>query len=783
MTRFYIAFLGFLCSFQVLAQDVAIGGWKEHLSYKGGMIVAEGNGKVYCASSSGVFSYNKADNSMERLSKVNGLSDVEVSVLGFNTYDNKVLIAYKNSNIDIVYNNQITNISDIKRKAIVGNKAINNVFFINQYAYLACGFGIVVLDMDRMEVKDTYYIGPGGNAINVLDITSDGTYFYAATSGGIYRAYQNNPNLANYVNWSVIPMPGIVTNRIYNTVAAFNGQLFTNYSKWQTNGNLYQDTLFKMDIASGTWSYYAPGAAATTYSITSRYNQLILVQEGSVSTFDAAMNNTGFYNSYFSSGAKPRAAVIDNTGVVWIADLGFGLVSWKPGIGFAFRYPNGPASPKTFSMALEEGNLWVAPGSKQNYFVDGLYTYAAGEWKNPRGYYTGANLDTIFDFVEVLVDPNNSKRTYASSWGMGVVDFYNGVPVTVYNNITTGGALKRLTTTGFHPLWVYGLALDANSNLWVTNSGITSNLAVKNAAGSWASIDMSAVLGSDATVQNLGKILVDKNDQKWIIVQKGGPGIAVYKAGTTAAANSSNTKKMTTATGNGKLPSPDVYAMTEDQDGEIWIGTDKGIAVFYSPENVFSGQNFDCQQILLEQDGHVQILLETETVQSIAVDDANRKWIGTAKSGVFLMSADGTQQIYHFDEDNSPLFSNNVKSIVIDHATGEVYFGTDKGIISYRGTAIKGEECFGDVYSFPNPVKPGYDGPIAIKGLVNNTTVKITDISGSLVYETKSEGGQAIWDGKNFNGDKVSTGVYMVFCSNMESTCQTKLATKILFIH
>src|SRR6185503_11786242 len=146
------------------------------------------------------------------------------------------------------------------------------------------------------------------------------------------------------------------------------------------------------------------------------------------------------------------------------------------------------------------------------------------------------------------------------------------------------------------------------------------------------------------------------------------------------APNTSNTKKLTAATGNGLLPSTYVFCMAEDQDGEIWIGTDKGIAVFYTPESVFSGDNFDAQQILIEQDGHVQILLETELIQSIAIDGANRKWIATLNSGVFLMSPDGITQIHHFDITNSPLFSNDVRSVSINQQTGEVYFGTAKGI-------------------------------------------------------------------------------------------------------
>ena len=277
------------------------------------------------------------------------------------------------------------------------------------------------------------------------------------------------------------------------------------------------------------------------------------------------------------------------------------------------------------------------------------------------------------------------------------------------------------------------------------------------------------------------QILIDKEDQKWIVLSNGGGGILVYQGSTTATPSASNSKKLTVTAGNGGLPSNLVYCLAKDLDDEIWVGTDKGIAVFYSPENVFSGSNFDAQQILIEQDGNVQILLETENVLSIAVDGANRKWIGTSNSGAYLMSADGTTQIHHFDESNSPLFSNSVKSISINNETGEVYFGTTKGIISYRGTSIEGFEEFTDVFAFPNPVKHDYEGPIAIKGLMNNSTLKITDISGALVYETKSEGGQAIWYGKNFKDERVSSGVYMVFCTSEDG--QQKTVTKILVIN
>lgn len=766
MTRKLLLFFSSLLSLHVIiAQNVPIGGWKEHLSYKSGISVSEGNGKVYCATKSGIFSLNKSDNSLDRMSKVNGLSDVEASVLNFNAFNNKLLIAYKNSNIDIISDGTITNIADIKRKSIVGNKAINNILFINQFAYLACGFGIVVIDMERLEVKDTYYIGPGGAAINVTDLTTDGANIYASTSGGVYSAWLN-ANLANFNNWS--KMPGL-RNALYNTITYFNGKLYTNFSKYLTNGTIMQDTLFVQDLSiPGVWSLEHPGIAETTYLIREKNNQLIIVQEGGVTA------TSNWYGNYFSDYARPKSATNDNSGNIWIADSKYGLVKYSPVTGYNSFYPNGPGGTNLYSMELSESNLWVAPGGKNTYFNDGLYYYS-DEWRNPR-------LDSVADYINVAIDPNNPRHVFVTTWGKGVVEFYNDSPVKVYNATNTGSnGLQYVGVAGYPVIWTYGMAFDSNNNLWITNSGVTSSLAVKSISGSWQSIDLGAVLGSYPPVQHLDKIIIDKNDQKWFIISKFGEGLAVYKAGTTATGDSGNTRKLTTAAGNGALPSLTVLEITEDKDGEIWVGTDKGIAVFYSPENVFTGQNFDSQQILIEQDGHVQILLETEAIQAIAIDDANRKWIGTAKSGAFLMSADGTKEIYHFSSDNSPLLSNNVKRISIDHKTGDVYFGTDKGIISYRGTSVEGQENFDNVYTFPNPVKPDYTGPIAIRGLIDNTIVKITDISGSLVYETKSEGGQAIWYGKNFNGEKVSTGVYMVFCATEDGV--QKVATKILIIN
>jgi len=214
-------------------------------------------------------------------------------------------------------------------------------------------------------------------------------------------------------------------------------------------------------------------------------------------------------------------------------------------------------------------------------------------------------------------------------------------------------------------------------------------------------------------------------------------------------------------------------------DGEVWVGTDEGVGIFYSPSTILTDNNYDAVRPLVNFDGYVQYLLETEVVTAIAVDGDNRKWIGTDRSGVFLLSPDGTEQIYHFTEENSPLFSNQIIDIAIS-ANGEVFIGTASGIIAYKGTASSPSDDYSDVYAYPNPVPAGFDGLIAVKGLIEDSDIKITDINGTLIYSTRSEGGQAVWNGRNFDGRKARPGIYLVFAATPDGS--EKVVSKILII-
>lgn len=314
---------------------------------------------------------------------------------------------------------------------------------------------------------------------------------------------------------------------------------------------------------------------------------------------------------------------------------------------------------------------------------------------------------------------------------------------------------------------VGGVCFDNENNLWVICSHADIALSKRTPNGIWTSYDLGSALGG----LDLGALLVDNYGQKWILTRSNN--ILVVNAANTQV------KRLTSIIGNGNIPGNFIYSIAQDRDGAIWVGTDKGVIVFYSPENVFTGQNFDAQKILLEVGGYWQYLLETESVNAIAIDGANRKWFGTEKSGAFLMSSDGTKQVSHFTEEESPILANTISSIAID-ADGEVFFGTSKGIVSYKGTAASPDNDTTKVYAYPNPVREGFNGSITIDGLADNSDVKITDIAGNLVYSTKANGSRAIWKGKNFDGGRAHSGVYLVFASDKNGS--KTLVTKILVI-
>ena len=756
-----------------IAQGSAIQSWRTHLPYNQVIDVAAVDNLIYSATPYSLFIYNKLDNSIERFGKVEGLNDVGISKIAYNDYTKEVLVAYTNANIDIIdMDGNVINISDIKDKEILGNKTINNITIKNNLAYLSCGFGIVVLDMDKKEIYDTYYIGPEGNAINIMDIAYNDTSFFAATESGIYFADVDGLNLADFHQWQK-DLNMMYPDLPYNIVANFNNKIYTNY-----NSNVWeQDTMF---VFNGTnWDYFEKDNTKHHYEMNVVGKKMLLVSEGIVTVYN---NNDEMDFLIWKPSDQlifPQSADMDNE-FVWVGDKinGLGKV-WNSGWSGEFILPNGPNYNSVFRIDAEGNNVWVASGGKKTnwgklYMRDGVYSFIDDTWRNFNPTTTPA-FDTISDYICVKVDPANPNISYVGTWQVGVMKFVDNELSEIFDD--NNSSLQPWVSNP-NLVNISGLDFDQYHNMWVANSGAANMLSVMKNDGQWQSYSFGSILsGSD-----IGDLMVDKNDQKWIMRRT--DGLIVYTDnGTIDDPSDDKIKLLTSAVGQGNIPGSNVYSFATDHDGEVWVGTDKGIGVFYSPGNIFeSGANYDAQKILIPRNdgtGLADYLLETELVTAIAVDGANRKWIGTERAGIFLFSDDGLKEINHFTTGNSPLLSNNIVSISITD-DGEVFIGTSNGIISYKGTATPPATAGSKIYAYPNPVRENYTGLIAIKGVENNSFIKITDSYGNLVYQTKSEGGQAVWDGKNFDGQNVVTGVYMVFAATIDKS--EKVVTKILIV-
>ena len=763
-----------------IAQEIGIGEWRDHLPYNYGVSVTAGDGKIYCASEKSLFYYLPSDNSVNKLSRVQGLSDIGISTIGFNNAYKTLVIAYSNTNIDLIKENTIINKSDILNSSAITpeERVINNLMFIDKYAYLSCGFGIVVLDIKKEEVTDTYYIGPNGSHLQVYDLTVNDTAFFAATEEGIYYANIDDPNLAYYEAWTKdesVPMP----NKAYNHIAINDGVIFANklFQGWAGDTVIY--------FQDNQWNYDSIFPSSDVYSIESYDNKLYICYNGFVQVQNPDLSINELVWTYGFANSLPRDVFIYNSDLL-IADNRQGLVTRDNNFQYTSIYPNGPQSTNVYSMSSQGNEVWVAPGGKdlswQNIWNKAkLYVIEDGFWStvdNSKG--TNPAMDTIWDIITVEINPFNHKQVYAGTWTYGLIEILDNTVTNVYTN--SNSSLQNIAGSVCR---IGGVKFDSQGNLWVTNAGVNDILSVRINDGSNLGKWRSFYLGSSSVNTEIGELIIDNSSQKWILMRPTKL-ITVFNDGGTPDDPSDDlpAKQLTGSTNNGAIPGSGVFSIAVDNDGEVWIGTDEGLAVFYSPENVYSQYNFDCQRILIPRNdgtGLADILLEFEVITAISVDGANNKWVGTENSGVYKFSPDGLVELEHFTMENSPLLSNSITSISINNQNGEVFFGTANGIISYKSTATQGGETNNEVYAYPNPVRPGYSGPIAIKGLVNDANFKITDITGSLVYTGTADGGQAIWYGKNQSGSIVQSGVYMVFVT--DNTGSETLVTKILVMN
>jgi len=733
-------------------EPVAIGNWRIHLPYNNVTTIAETPERIYCAAAFGLFAYNKSDGTTERLSPINGFGGYSIQALQYGESSRTLVIAYADGKIELLKDQTITKNDDIYRKTIVGNKRIYHINIVGDIAYLSTSFGLMELDLVKNEMRNSYqYIGPNGATIDIFSSCATTDSIFISTKQGILSgSLADGVNLYYFQNWHLSKKASIESRH----VAAFNQNIYA-----EIDSQLYIKK-------NNTWSLFRNYQKAIVTNIDVNHQQLII---GVYGRQILKVKDNGDVDSIGIN--ILNQCLLAGNGQIWYASPGNGLV-YKPTNGNEINYyPNGPRATTSYQFVNAYNNLWAMAGSVKTttysptFNGNKYYYFDNFSWTSSPD---NAITYPLYDFTIASYQKQNG-RLYIGTHGAGLLQMNNGVPVKVFND--TNSPLRKRANSY---VYITGLTTDNKNNLWISNWDVDTSLYQLTPSGVWT--------GYKLPVGTTGKILIDSRNNKWILGPKSNVGMVAFTDKGTATKTDDVAITLNTAKGTGNLPSNTVNDIAFTKAGEMLIGTDAGYALIRNPNNAFTGGNYDAQRVIVAVEAGTNLggyLLEKEIINCIVVDGGDRRWFGTNR-GAWLFDSDGETLLKHFTTENSPLMSDNVLSIGIMESTGEVFFGTELGIVSYKSDALAPTKDIDKLVIYPNPVRPEFDGEIAITGMPDNTLVKITDINGALIYQTYSNGGMATWNCRTFDGNRPSTGVYLAFCINSDGS-QTEVG-KILFI-
>ena len=760
-----------------LQAQLAMGKWRTHFAYNSVNQIAQSEHKVFAISAGALFSVDKKDQDIELYSKLNGLSDNNISRIEYDSENKQLLIVYNNGNIDLLSSSGVINIPDLYNKQMSTSKTINQIMINDDKAYLSCDFGILVLNMNKHEVADTYYIGDNGSDVKVLNTAIQGSYLYAISSNTIYKSLLSEPNLANYEFWSTLS--GLPGNGEFKKIASFGGKLVL-----MRGNKLYAQN------ENQIWSPLFSEISVSDFFVLNN-NKMIITDNGTTSYLvDEALNLTPFENM----GLMPDAEFDSERNLYWFAGKSEGVVSYNTETWEVNSYkPGGPIVNIPWEMTFSQQKLFVVQGGRwatQDNKPGYVMIYENNTWTNldPTIIKNKTGYDAL-DFMNIAVDPLDDKHFFVTSYGTGLYEFKNDAFVNWYNHLNS--TLETVIANNpYRFIRLDGAIFDQDGNLFLANIGVNAAIKVLLKDGTWTQLTYP-----EAAKPTLGRILISNQNpnQKWVPSVRYSPGILIFDDNGTITDQSDDQSVFKSSfvfpeTENGQTvlisETPAyVYTIVQDKSGTVWVGTDLGPFLFYNTSKIFD-PDYTCSRVKIPRNddtGLADYLLKDEKIKAIAIDGANRKWLGTETSGVYLMSENGQETIQHFTVSNSPLLSNDILSIAISPVTGEVFFGTGNGLVSYQSNAVDGGDTFNNVHAYPNPVRENFTGVITITGLIKDTQVKITDLNGNLICQTVSNGGIATWDGKDVRGRKVSTGIYLAICVNEDGTQST--ITKIMVIN
>lgn len=783
-TIFFI--LCFIFVQHIFAQ-IGIGQFRAHFPLRTFYSVAVADDYVYAATHNGLMLLEKStmDQDQPNLSswsKVEGLSDIDISRICYDNPSNTLIICYDNGNLDFIKNAQLYNVNDVKNKQIVSSKIVSHIRTENGKCYLVYPFGVVIINLENLLIEDSWFTKQQGVQYIATDFAMTEDEYFITTGNGIFSISRSCNNPANFAEWHLHES---TNDQGFKHIIYFGHKLVACKNSSDSNGAVF-DTLYQYQ--NGDW-VPTEMAYSQLNAITKSNDEVAFCNWDFVEVMD-----TNWVRSFLSSWYKenfeeyndyPRGkeAILDGNDI-WVADSEYGLVRNNRTFFFNRIFQaNSPYSDNAEGICSHNGIVAVVPGSRKGAAYSPTYQAAGLSWfVNQQWNYNADfryHIANCHDLTNVVINPRNESEWYIASWGNGLIKYVNHQFAEHYT-----AANSLLDTTQEGQIFVSGLDYDSKGNLWLTNSQSDKMLKMITPDGQWYEYNIGNGVYASPKGVVCEHLLVDSRNFKWVTFPRDNTlnryNLVCFSEGNTYDNLGDDQFARVDMNAHAEVSSATVYCIAEDNDGEIWIGTDKGIKVIYYPSNIFKGTAYP-RNILMEQDGYVSVLFEFEEITALAVDGGNRKWVGTSKAGVFLISEDGQEELLHFTAEDHPLFSNQITSINIDQQSGEVFFGTAKGLISYRGTSTAGFNSYEDLLVYPNPVRHDYSGPVAINGLKTNSLCKITDANGKLIWQGHSNGGELIWYCKDHFGNRPATGVYYVMASDEEG--KEKVVTKFLFIH
>jgi hypothetical protein len=717
--------------------------------------IAYMNEKTYVAFENGLFEYDVESGEKFLWTAANYLSDVGLTSLCHAPVNNTLLIGYANGNLDLITNNVIYNLPALVLANVLGDKRINKMTYHEEFVYVSTGIGIMKINPVRREVADTYFPFPSSTAI--WDVAFHGDTIFALSSNGIRFANKNNIALADFTQWQDYANTPTQTAGSYRNLVLFNDQLWLRYKSPITS--YATDTLYRR--VNNAFEVVPNFLNLEIHNIRTQNGNLFLSADAQLAEYTPDLQLVELIYQYDEGSAiAPNGAY--KLGLdFYIADLTFGLVKARNAfshqkLGFEAPYRN-----SFFALDNKEGFLLVAGGGlsgfNQSFNTSGVYMFRDEKWSYINNTNAPAMSQNTWDVISVSIDPNDLNHfAFGSYSGRPLFEVKDGETIDAFYD--ANNSPLELTTLGNNAYNVSQLFFDNSSNLWIAQSYSNFPLKVKTKDGVFVQYD----LGPDPKAKVINDLRVDFNDYKWLATQGGG--LVVFNDnGTPLDTSDDQFKVLKEGTGIGNLPSTVVTSVCVDFNNDIWIGTDKGLVVYYNSSRIFNSNSIDAQPILIEFEEEIERLLGSTAITKIVIDGGNRKWIATESAGVILFSTDGRQEIYNFNTSNSPLMSNAIRDIAINEITGEVFFVTEKGLQSFRSDASASDFEYSNVQVFPNPFRPDFNGVVTIQGIAYESEVRVTDAAGNLVYKTVSNGGTAIWNGELMNGERAASGVYLIW--------------------